>query len=338
LDFGPWTSDLGPEVVEWETPEHLSAGRRFWLLTFQVARHREELSRFDRVIAHYPNYALPLLDHPGLIGLSHGVTWDCQTTVQRSTFNLQRGKAAASNRFKKAVAEIAFRRARSYVANDTFFLREMGVPVAPGSRSWEEVDAGRWFLPNGVDTERFQPHPAVEPDPVILLARNLYRNRGIHLGIEAFARIAEEWPEHRLRIVGDDGDAGYRQECETLAAKLGVAHRVEFAGSVPWREMAREYHRSAVSLVPSLCGEGTSLAALESMACGTPVIATMAGGLPDLPCVHADLAPSALADALREVLRAREVYASRQREAVINRFSLRRWGDAWLRVIDSGPA
>src|SRR5689334_17147093 len=51
-DFEPGTWNLEPQVVEWELPGGLSPGRRFWLLTAQVARHREELLRYDRIIAH----------------------------------------------------------------------------------------------------------------------------------------------------------------------------------------------------------------------------------------------------------------------------------------------
>ena len=97
--------------------------------------------------------------------------------------------------------------------------------------------------------------------------------------------------------------------------------------------MANEYRRAAVSLVPSLCGEGTSLSALESMACGTPVAASRAGGLPDLPCLHADATAPALADALRVAIRQREELSEQQREIVTHHFRLEKWAEAWREVI-----
>jgi glycosyltransferase involved in cell wall biosynthesis len=326
-----WEADHRLSVVEWPVPTHLSPGRRFWLTTARVAQSRPLLRTFDRVIAHYPNYALPLLGHPGLIGLSHGVTWDCPASGSPAF----RGRSGASNAFKKGIAAAAFRSARRFVANDTFFLREMGLRIAPGERLWEEAAPGRWCLPNATDLSRFQPDPHVKVEPVLLMARNFYRNRGIRLGIEAFALLARETPGYRLRIVGDAGDAGYREECRNLAESLGVASQTEFAGPVSWRDMPLEYRKAAVSLVPSLCGEGTSLSALESMACGTPVAASRAGGLPDLPCVHAASTPSALARALSQILADREGYSRRQREAVQAGFSRERWASAWRRVVES---
>lgn len=331
-------------MKEWTVPANVSPGKRFWLLSFQAAWHRSELSRYDRVIAHYPNYALPLYGHRGLIGLSHGVTWDCETFqgVAHESVTQRPGDGSYEevelhtlrDRVKKGLARAAFRCCRGYVSNDTFFLREMGLPVAPGSRRWEEVAPGKWHLPNAVDTERFSPDPATPREPVILLARNFYRNRGIHIGIEAFARIAGEWPDLRLRLAGDEGDRGYREECEALTKSLKLRDRVEFVGSIPWGRMAGEYRRAAMSWVPSLCGEGTSLSALESMACGTPVVASTAGGLPDLPCLHAGLMPEEWARVSTEVLQQREAVSHRQMEAVRREFTLRRWGEAWRTVVE----
>ncbi len=321
VDVGPPGQTVRVAVVEWPADVRRSPGRRYWALAAQVSRHRGRILANDRIIAHYPHYALPLAGHPGLIGLSHGVTWDCDGASSRS--------AAA----RKALAQAAFRVTRACVANDTLFLREMGLPLAPGGPSGVEVARGRWFLPNAVDTARFTPDSAVPRDPVILLPRNLYRNRGILLGIAAFARLAERAPDLRLRIVGDEGDAGYREECETLARALKITSRVEFAGSVPWRVIPKEYRRAAVTWIPSLCGEGTSLSGLESMACGTPVVASNAGGLPDLPCLHADLTPDAFADATLRLLSRRDEIAHHQRDATLRGFSLAGWGDTWRRIV-----
>ena len=311
------------QIVQWPTDRSKSPGRRFWDLTLRVFHDRRLFTGFDRVIAHYPNYALPLVGHPGLIGLSHGVTWDCGP------------RSAPANRIKRSIAVAAFRNCRAYVANDTLFLSEMGAVGDLSPEAWSQTRPGRWYLPNAVDTRRFRPDSATLVRPMVLVARNLYRNRGVHLALAAFSMLAARWSDHRLRIVGDPGDAGYREELLALTAKLNIEDRVEFAGPTPWAEMPDEYRRSAVSLVPSLCGEGTSLSALESMACGTPVVATRVGGLPDLPCALCEPNPESLAEAIDDVLRHREARAETQRCAVVDGFNLDRWSAAWRQVIET---
>ena len=109
--------------------------------------------------------------------------------------------------------------------------------------------------------------------------------------------------------------------------------RVLFTESFPAERMVELYRSALVTLVPSICLEGTSLAALESMASGTPVVATAVGGLKDLPCVLAPPEADALARALRETIEARDEVAKRQREAVLARFTRAAWSEAWLRAV-----
>ena len=233
------------------------------------------------------------------------------------------------------MAREAYRRCARFVANDTFFLREVGVDIAPGERAFEEVEPGRWFIPNCVDTSRFAPPDSSEGRaPLITVPRNLYRNRGVHLAVEAWASVAPEFAEWTMEIIGADGQPGYAAEVRALVNQRALSARVAFVGSVPWHEMAEVYGRARVCLIPSVCGEGTSLAALEAMACGTATIATRAGGLPDLPAVHCAPSAEALAQALRDVLpRWQEVGAS-QRAAVLSGFSLDRWQAAWAHVVE----
>lgn len=311
-----------PSVLEIPLPGGLSPGRQFWLLTALLPLYRRVLAGMDRLIVHYPVYCLPLSWHPCLIGLSHGVTWDV-------------GPLHAANRIKRGTARWAFRKASRFVANDTFFLREVGL-VCPkgGFQPFAQAAQGRWYIPNCVDTGYFAPGGGqVEGRTDILVPRNLYRNRGVHLAIQAFALIRRDMPGARLVIAGGSGDAGYRQELEALAANLSLTDGVRFLGAVR-RDAMRELYRGALlTLVTSIGGEGTSLAALESMACGTPVVATAVGGLPDLPCVLAEPTAEAIADGIRRVLSHRDEVAERQRAAVLDGFRIERWTSAWKEVV-----
>ena len=217
----------------------------------------------------------------------------------------------------------------------------MGAEAPFGTTPFIEVEPRRWFVPNCVDAERFAP---CEPDAElaalrpILVPRNLYRNRGVHLAVEAFARIAEGAEGTHLVIVGADSQPAYRAECEALVRALGLRERVVFHGPAAWEDMPRVYSSAEISLVPSLCGEGTSLSALESMACGTPVVATMVGGLLDLPCLHAKPDAEPLAAAMQAALADRAALAESQRSAVLATYNLDNWASAWLSVIEEvGP-
>jgi glycosyltransferase involved in cell wall biosynthesis len=315
----------GPEVRLLPTPRGLSPGRQFWLLPLFLLRHFRALARQDVIIAHYPNYALPVLWHPRVIGLSHGVTWDDAP-----------GSWAA--RLKRALARAAFRGCAAFVANDTFFLREMGLPIAPQENPFTEVRPGRWFIPNGVDLAHFHRQEGdadLQKLKPILVPRNLYRNRGIHLAIQAFAEFRREQPDTHLVIVGGAGQPDYVAELHRLMDDLQLRDRVRFWGSVAWREMPTVYSSAELTLIPSTCGEGTSLSALESMACGTATIATTAGGLPDLPTVHCAPTAADLLRTLRETYPARERIAAAQQQTVQRTFSLDRWAAAWRQVVEA---
>lgn len=314
----------GPGVVRLPRLRRLSPGRQFWLLPLTLPLHFRALARQDLLLAHYPNYALPVLWHPQVIGLSHGVTWDD-------------APQSATGRFKRGLARLAFRCCAGYVANDTFFLREMGVPLAPQEGMFDQVRPGRWFIPNGVDTAHFHPgegDPELRRLNPILVPRNLYRNRGVHLAIRAFAEFRREHPETHLLIVGGSGQPDYIAELHGLVDDLRLGGRVIFHGPVPWRDMPTVYSSAQLTLIPSTCGEGTSLSALESMACGTPVIATTAGGLLDLPTVHGPPTAEGLLQTLRETYPVREELGKTQREIVRRSFSFDRWAAAWLRVVE----
>ena len=161
------------------------------------------------------------------------------------------------------------------------------------------------------------------------MPRNIVFGRGIHLAVEAFARVARERP----RVTGDCFEPRYAERVRALVRERGVSGRVLFTGSVARPAMLELYRSAALTLIPSLCYEGTSLAALESMSAGTPVVGTTLGGLNDLPCVHAEPEAHSLARAALEALERRPELAAAQRLAVGERFDRKLWQAAWLRAI-----
>jgi glycosyltransferase involved in cell wall biosynthesis len=90
-----------------------------------------------------------------------------------------------------------------------------------------------------------------------------------------------------------------------------------------------------MTLVPSLCGEGTSLAALESMACGIATICTAVAGLLDLPGPHAHPTSASLAEVMGQVYLRRLATGGEQRRIVLEQYSLERWGRSWRAALES---
>jgi len=298
----------------------LTGGRgEFWTLPCGLPALRNELDGYDALVVHYPNYHRMVEWHPKTVLISHGVFWDDRPGALRS-------------RIKRDLARRAYQKAAFVVANDTFFLREVGQSVAPGAEPFSEVAEGRFFFPNCVDVEQFSrcaPHPGI-PHPAILVPRNLYWNRGVHLAIEAFAKCGSGLDDASLVVVGGEGQPGYLEHCRELAAKLGVGGRVVFHGPAPWEQMPAIYSGGELTLIPTLCGEGTSLSALESMACGTATVTTNVAGLADLPTVQSAATAQALGSALREAWQDRANIGSQQEQVTRSIYNLDNWKRAWL--------
>jgi glycosyltransferase involved in cell wall biosynthesis len=102
-------------------------------------------------------------------------------------------------------------------------------------------------------------------NPLIVAAGRLVNEKQFPRMVEAFALIADQIPEWRLRIYG----AGpKRQELVRLVRKLGIFDRVELPGSVP--DMRGEWAKASISALTSRA-EGFPLSVQEAMAAGVPV-------------------------------------------------------------------
>jgi glycosyltransferase involved in cell wall biosynthesis len=138
---------------------------------------------------------------------------------------------------------------------------------------------------NGTDLRRFSPAPhgnsAVDPrfgSHMIFACRQLFPRKGIRFLIEAAAVLKPRFPDLKVVVAGDGFE---RPELIGLAESLGITRDVTFLGWVPNSELPPYYHAAAVSVVPSL-EEGFGIPAAEAMGCQIPVVASDAGGLPEV--------------------------------------------------------
>ncbi len=144
-------------------------------------------------------------------------------------------------------------------------------------------------IPPGVDLRTFTPGEqwsarerlGVPRDGwIAACVRRLVPRMGIDVLLEAWRLVAAQ-PQRRpsLLLIASDGDLG--EALRARAAQLGLGESVRFLGRISDADLVTLYQAADVSLVPSLVLEGFGLVVIEALACGTPVIVSDVGGLPE---------------------------------------------------------
>lgn len=142
-------------------------------------------------------------------------------------------------------------------------------------------------IPPGVDHAYFSPGPqagarsalGLGPGPLLLFVGRIQPLKGADVAVGALAELED--PSARLLIVGGASGTGGEAEVERvhrLAVDLGVDRQIELVAPQPHHVLSTYYRTADVTLVPSR-SESFGLVALESAACGTPVVASDVGGL-----------------------------------------------------------
>ena len=161
-------------------------------------------------------------------------------------------------------------------------------------------------LRNGIDLDFFRPtlrdetRAAMQISMRLLLSvGNLVSSKGHDIAIRALSNL----PDMHLNIIGEGPE---KQSLQNLASSLDIADRVTFLGNLPQSELPRHYS-SADALILASSREGWANVLLESMACGTPVVATRVGGNPEVVADPAagqlmdERTPEALTDSTRKL-------------------------------------
>lgn len=170
-------------------------------------------------------------------------------------------------------------------------------------------------IPGGVDINRFQPNISPkearsklnwpQDRPVIFTTRRLVNRVGLDKLLIAIATIKPRITDVLLMIGGRGPlEAALKQQ----TAELELEDHVQFLGFLSDDELPIAYQAADLSVMPSQSFEGFGLAIVESLACGTPVVCTPVGGMPEIlepfsPHLITDsIEASAIAEKLEEVL------------------------------------
>lgn len=225
----------------------------------------------DLLVTHFALYAWPLLGLARHVVHFHG-PWADESAGE--------GQNALKVALKRRLESQVYRNAkRMIVLSDAFgdlLKRDYGIPA-------DRIVT----IPGGIDLSRFHSEDRIAArhrlnwpaeGRIILCLRRLVPRMGIDTLIEAFATLASTHPDVTLILGGQGPSAGALQK---QSAALGLGNRIRFAGFLPDGDLTAAYSAANVTIVPTRELEGFGLITLESMACGTPVLVTPVGGLPD---------------------------------------------------------
>jgi glycosyltransferase involved in cell wall biosynthesis len=150
-------------------------------------------------------------------------------------------------------------------------------------------EAASEVVPYGVDAGRFHPDAAArarvrralgvaDDTPIVFAVGRFVRKKGFEYLIDAAAKL----PPNVLIVLAGDGDL--RDELETRARNAGIGDRVKFVGLVLQDTVADYLAAADIVVVPSIHDDagnvdGLPNVVLETLAAGTPLIATPAGGI-----------------------------------------------------------
>jgi len=146
-------------------------------------------------------------------------------------------------------------------------------------RNQVEVDTPTQVIYNGVEADFWQADPGRVSSGMHVISVGATRiEKGHDVLIRAFQRVAAEFPEAHLTIVGD---GSYRNACEQLIDDLGLRSSVTITGWIDRPEIQELLETAQVFAFPSR-QEAFGMALLEAMSSGLPVVATHVGGIPEV--------------------------------------------------------
>jgi len=288
-----------PELSDRLVVEHLPRTRparhsRSWWRESRAAylRSQRQGSRYDVVlsVSAGASAVLPLLGTVPAVLQAHG------TSI---------AEIRSKIRTRSLVALLKASRNLYWIPWDLGMYRRCQKTVAVGPMAYAALRHPliRWVLPrdklvmipNGIDMERYRPCAEAkaplarqlalpQAGKVLVWASRLHRQKGTHLALSAFAKVASS--DLSFVIIGDGPERG---NLTHQAQELGIADRVRFIGQIDNAEMPRWLSLGDAFVFTSIREEGFPLNILEALAMNLPVVASknLVEALEDVEDVYA---------------------------------------------------
>ncbi len=270
-------------------------------------------------VFHSPVSATPILGKAKKIATVHELPW-----VERNATALGRSEGGRIQRGHRVWLFLNVRYASRIVAVSER-TRENILSLYPNAADKVVV------VPNGVDG-RFHPAESAPPRgeflarfripdrPYLLFVGTLRRKKNLRLLLQVFSELPEPERSRCVLVL-----AGVRMptwpEFDRLLKSKALQNRVFLTGYVTDGDLNVLYHHARALVYPSLF-EGFGLPPLEAMACGTPVVCSTGGAIPEVvgaaALTFAPDQPARLGDAILRILRDDELCASLRTKGLVH--------------------
>lgn len=248
---------------------------RLW--TSQRQFQQRSLRIPDAINLHFALYSFPLLNSlPQNVPITftfHG-PWAAESKRE--------GQKGLGTMMKQWMEQQVYQRCDRFIVLSKAFGKILHQEY---NIDWDKIHV----VPGGVDTHRFQPNLSrrearaamnwTQDRFILFTPRRLVHRMGLDKLLTALAQVQQNYPDVWLAIAGK---GPLKAELEQQVVELGLKDQVHFLGFVPDEQLPIAYQAADLTIMPSQSLEGFGLVLIESLACGTPVLCTPVGGMPEV--------------------------------------------------------